>query len=130
MAVKPTQFESWPAGIDPGYSPYKAVIQSITDGDTFRVLVDLGFNAYTFQSVRLMGVKAPELYTSDPAEKEKGRAAKAYLEALAPPGTKGLMRTDKDKTSFGRYVASFLLEGGVDLASAMVEAGHAEWSAG
>ncbi len=129
MSTKPPQFTDWPVSIDPGFGPYRAVIQSITDGDTFRVLIDGGFNVYTFQSIRLLGVNAPELFSGPPEERVRGAAAKAYLESIAPLGTKCLLRTDKDKTSFGRYIASALLADGTDLASEMVAAGHATWSA-
>ncbi len=128
MSTKPPQFTDWPASIDPGFGPYRAVITSITDGDTFRVLVDGGFNVYTFQAIRLANIDSPELFSGPPEERERGKAAKAYLESIAPPGTKCVLRTDKDRTTFGRYVASALLADGTDLASAMIFAGHAVWA--
>jgi len=52
----------------------------------------------------------------------------ATFQSFAPAGTRCLLRTDKDKQTFGRYVGSLTLESGVDLASEMVEAGHATYS--
>ena len=124
---KPPAFDQWPAEIDPGFGPYRGVVQKIIDGDTLYILLDGGFQVYSYHSIRLFGVNAPELYTSDAAERERGRAARSFVESIAPPGTKCLVRTDKDHTTFGRYVASILLADGTDLASATVEAGYAEW---
>lgn len=125
----PKQFANWPEVLAPSFGPYRAVVDRIVDGDTLYMLVDLGFNVYVYHSVRIMDIDAPELYTSDLIEREKGRASRAYLESVAPPETKCLIETDKDKRTFGRYVASVLLEDGADVATLMVEAGHAEWSA-
>ncbi len=125
---RPPAFEPWPTAIDPGFGPYRGVVQRIVDGDTLYVLIDCGLSIYAYHSIRIMGINAPELYTSDLLEREKGRLARAYLESIAPPGSKCLLRTDKDRTTFGRYVASILLPDGTDLASAIVYAGHATWS--
>ncbi len=124
----PPEFDNWPVAIHPGYGPYRAVVDRVVDGDTLYVLISTGFNTYSYHSIRVAGINSPELFTSDPIEREKGRAAKAYLESIAPPGTKCLLRTDKDKTTFGRYVGSMTLESGIDVASEMVPAGHAFFS--
>lgn len=126
----PIQFNNWPSNLAPGYGPYRAVIERVVDGDTAYALISLGMEVYAYHSIRIFGIDSPELYTSDPVEREKGRAARAYLESICPPGAKCLLRTDKDKTTFGRYVASLLLSDGRDVASEMVRAGHAEWSGG
>lgn len=127
----PSQFNDWPSqNLTPGYGPYRGVVERVVDGDTFYVLIDAGFSTYVYHSIRIFGIDSPELFTSDPVEREKGRAARAYLESICPPGTACLIRTDKDRTTFGRYVASVLLSGGGDVASEMVRAGHAQWSGG
>ena len=126
----PSQFGDWPSNLTPGYGPYRAVIERVVDGDTLYALVDAGFSTYVYHSIRIFGVDAPELFTSDPLEREKGRASRAYLESICPPGTKCLIRTDKDKTTFGRYVASVQLSNGTHVASALVDSGHASWSEG
>ena len=128
MVRKPTEFQDFPASIDPGFGPFRAVIKHIVDGDTCDILVDEGFNNYTYLTVRIMGINAPEIFRGTPEERETGKAAKAYLESIAPVGTPCVIRTDKDRQSFGRYSASILLADGTDVASAMVDAGHAVWS--
>jgi endonuclease YncB( thermonuclease family) len=129
MSTKPDEFANWPASIEPGWA-YRAVVKSITDGDTLRMMIDQGLNDYTYQPIRIARIDAPELYTSDPVEREKGRAARAHLESICPPGTKCLIRTERDKESFARYIASLTLPDGRDVAEEMVLAGHAEYSQG
>jgi micrococcal nuclease len=129
MSTKPQEFSDWPTSIEPGWA-YRAVVASITDGDTLRVVADLGFNSYVYHSIRIARLDAPELFTSDPLGREKGRTARAHLESICPPGTKCLIRTDKDKQSFGRYIASITLSDGRDVAEQMVLAGHGEFSQG
>jgi endonuclease YncB( thermonuclease family) len=102
---KPTQFDSWPSTIHPGFGPYRATTERVVDGDTLHAFVDLGLNHYAYVSVRLRDVDAPEIFTSDPEEKSRGLQAKAVLGSICPVGTKALMTTQKDAQSFGRYVA-------------------------
>ncbi len=80
---KPPAFDNWPTSLDPGFGPYRAVVQKVVDGDTLYVLIDCGFSTYFYVSIRIMGINAPELFTSDPVEREKGKAAKAFLESLS-----------------------------------------------
>ena len=128
MARKPAEFQSFPASIDPGFGPFRAIIKHIVDGDTLDLLVDEGFNNYTYLTVRIMGIDAPEIFRGTEEERAWGQAAKMHLEGIAPVGTPCVIRTDKDRQSFGRYSASLLLADGTDVGSAVVEAGHAEWS--
>lgn len=128
MAGKPSQFNDWPESLPVQYSPFRAVIDRVVDGDTVYVFVSLGMDQYTYESIRIYNLNAPELFTADLLEREKGRAARTYLESIAPPGTRCVIRTDRDRTTFGRYVASVLLEDGRDVASEMVAAGHGEWA--
>ncbi len=124
----PAQFDAWPVNLPPGYGPYRAVVERIVDGDTLYALISLGMDAYAYHSIRLLGINAPELFSGTPEERARGKAAKEYLESIAPPGTKCLLRTDKDRTTFGRYVASITLPNGTDMASEMVRASHATWA--
>lgn len=125
---KPGQFNNWPESLPVAYGPYRAVVDRIVDGDTIYMLISPGFNVYTYESIRIMGIDAPEIFRGTEEERARGKAAKEYLESIAPPGTQCVIRTDKDRTSFGRYSASILLQDGTDIASKMVEAGMATWS--
>ena len=57
---------------------YMAKVLKVVDGDTFDVMIDLGFNVHHKARVRLHGVNTPESRTKDAAEKEMGLKAKAF----------------------------------------------------
>jgi micrococcal nuclease len=42
---------------------YQAQIVEVIDGDTFDLMIDLGFNTFTKQRMRLYGIDAPEMRT-------------------------------------------------------------------
>jgi endonuclease YncB( thermonuclease family) len=42
---------------------YQAKIVEVVDGDTFDLMIDLGFNNFTKQRMRLYGIDAPEMRT-------------------------------------------------------------------
>ncbi|CAA9452795.1 MAG: hypothetical protein AVDCRST_MAG01-01-4789, partial [uncultured Rubrobacteraceae bacterium] len=49
-----------------------------------------------------------------------GEAARDFLARLLPVGTKCRLATERDVTTFGRYVASIELEDGRDVATALI----------
>jgi len=122
---KPTQFQEWPEGLNVPYGPYRAVIERVVDGDTVHVGASLGFDEYAYRMIRLKDAYAPELFSGPPEERERGKAARDFLVGLLPVGTKCRLTTERDVTTFGRYVASIEVEGGTDVATALIEAGHA-----
>ena len=107
---------------------YRAEVVRIIDGDTIVVNIDLGLKQWSHDvHLRIRNIDAPEARTRDLAEKEKGLAAKAFLEEKLPIGEQVIVKTYK--SSFNRYVADVRINlTGVDVASMMVEAGHAAWS--
>lgn len=125
MARKPTEFLNFPSLIDPGFGPYRAVIKHVTDGDTVDLMVDVGFNDYKYITVRIYGINAPEIFSGTAEERQRGQAARDYLMHLAPPGTPCVIRTDKDRQSFGRYSAKIQLRDGSDVGTTMIDKGHA-----
>lgn len=129
MARKPVEFENFPANIDPGFGLFRAVVSHIIDADTVDVLIDCGFQQYRYTTIRVQNIDAPEIFSGTAEQKARGFAAKECLEKIAPVGTPCVIETGKDRQSFGRYSASILLQDGTDIASALVSAGHAEWSA-
>jgi len=60
---------------------FKAEVKKVIDGDSLLVHVDLGFNTWTMQKLRLRGIDTAELATPDkPAADEKlARKAKAFV---------------------------------------------------
>jgi micrococcal nuclease len=103
---------------------YRTKDARAVDGDTIRATVDLGFGVTTTLDLRLAGIEAPETRGET---KQAGELAKQYLDALIAHGTL-LVRTQKDRRSFARYVADVWREDdGKDVAELLVDAGHAEW---
>jgi micrococcal nuclease len=122
---KPGQFQGWPENLNVPYGPYRAVIERVVDGDTVHVMVSLGLDEYAYRMIRIKGAFAPELFSGPPEERERGKAARDFLAGLLPDGSKCRLATERDATTFGRYVASIELEDGTDVATALIEAGHA-----
>lgn len=122
---KPAQFQKWPESLGVPYGPYRAVIERVVDGDTVHVIVSLGLDEYAYRMIRIRGANAPELFSGPPEERERGKAARDFLAELLPPGIKCRLATERDVTTFGRYVADIELEDGRDVATALIEAGHA-----
>ena len=63
---------------------YQAIIERVVDGDTVDVMIDLGFDVWTKQRVRLMGIDTPESRTRDLREKKFGKMATARVLELIP----------------------------------------------
>lgn len=122
---KPVQFQEWPESLDVPYGPYRAVVERVVDGDTVHVIASLGMDEYAYRMIRIQGAFAPELFSGPPEQRERGKAARDFLVSLVSPGTKCRLTTQRDTTTFGRYVASIELEDGTDVATALIEAGHA-----
>lgn len=113
---------------------YLAKVDRVVDGDTVDLIVDLGFFINTRMRVRLRGVDAPEVRGE---ERPEGLAATAFVQEQIPDGCRVIIRTYK-VGKYGRYIADILYipgdlqpspgdlrERGVDLARALLEAGHA-----
>ena len=122
---KPAQFQDWPDGLDVPYGPYRAVIERVVDGDTVHVVASLGLDEYAYRMIRIKDAFAPELFSGPPQERERGKAARDFLAQLLPVGTRCRLTTERDTTTFGRYVAALQLEDGRDVATVLIEAGHA-----
>jgi len=99
---------------------YNAVVEKVIDGDTVQVDVDLGFHVHIKNSVRLLGLNAPEHNTAD------GAAAKDWLSAKLPVGTQIVISTQKNQfEKFGRMLATIVLKG-EDVNAALIASGHAK----
>lgn len=113
------------------FGPYRAVISRVVDGDTLYCLLDLGFNTYSYQSIRVRGIDTPEIYSGSQEERTRGQGAVRHLTGIiAHHGSHILLYSEKWPQTFGRYVASVWFpdpDGEVpkDLGDMMVDAGHA-----
>ena len=122
---KPQEFAHFPQALQAWakFGPYAAIVRTVIDADTVDVLADLGFSTYTYQTLRLRGIDAPERNT--PA----GKTARAFLWDLLPVGTPCVVTTHRTVT-FGRYVADLhILSPGtgllLDVAQHLISVGHA-----
>lgn len=103
------------------FGPYPATVASIHDGDTLKLVVDLGFDIAFTTNVRLYGINAPELAT--PA----GKAALAFVETLVKPGDKVTVLSHGWDKYGGRADGDITLPPyGLDLAAALVASGNAK----
>ena len=99
---------------------YNCIIERVVDGDTVDVRVDAGFDIWTKQRVRLLGIDTPEKRTRDLREKKFGKLATARVEELMPVGSKRLVRITKGRGKYGRYLADFGTSEGLMLCSQLV----------
>jgi micrococcal nuclease len=105
---------------------YRAIVSRIVDGDTIILDVDLGFNTWVRnESFRLFGIDAPETRTKDLEEKAKGFLSKDRLEELCPVNTLVLIRTQKSKDKYGRYLVEILTETNDTVNQILVREGYA-----
>ena len=107
---------------------YKVKITRVVDGDTVDAEVDLGFDTFIKDRIRLMGLDTPESRTRNKKEKALGLAAQAYLKELLREN-KGdvILRTSKEgKGKFGRILGTLLIYDGMTSVNQMlIDEGHA-----
>lgn len=104
---KPAEFTAHPSSYIAARERefFRVHITHITDGDTFDCFIDLGMGQYAYETIRLFDADTPELYSSiNSAERTHALQAKARVaELILNRGC--LIKTYKDKETFGRYVA-------------------------
>jgi endonuclease YncB( thermonuclease family) len=61
---------------------YNAEVKRIVDGDTFDILIDLGFDTFRKGRVRLYGVNTPESRTRNLEEKKNGISCKRIYRSM------------------------------------------------
>ena len=91
---------------------YRAKVTRIIDGDTIDVDVDLGFDVWLKNRVRMYGMDNPSPRTRDKEEKYRGLLSKEYpKEALKGP--KKYLKTKKGEETgkFGRILAEVWVDG-------------------
>ncbi len=102
---------------------YRAVVESVYDGDTFHAWIDLGFGNVLYQRLRLRRIDAPELMSADGEAAKKALASviarnpSAPVIARSPKGaTKQsassiLIKTSKTDDQYGRYLVDVWVDG-------------------
>ena len=79
---------------------YKAKIERVVDADTIDVSIDLGFDVWTRQRVRVAGLNAAEKNT------QEGKNAIEYAKQVLKHNMEVILRSHQDKREkFGRYLA-------------------------
>lgn len=84
---------------------YIATLDRVKDGDTFVLLIDLGFGCLTRQSIRVLDYNAPELGTPD-GDKARLVAVRVFASAKEIR-----VRTYKDARTFERWLAEVWIDG-------------------
>jgi micrococcal nuclease len=84
---------------------YKARIERWLDADTVDVSIDLGFDVWTKQRVRMTGIDAAEKNT------DLGKEALRFVNDQIPPGCIVKLQSFKaTREKFGRYLAYIIYE--------------------
>lgn len=108
---------------------YKAKVEKVVDGDTFDVVIDLGFKITTNQRIRMSGINTPETYNvkKDSEEYQKGMASKMFMEQrLAANNYEIELETEKTTEKYGRYLGTVkLADSAVTLNDELVQKGFA-----
>ena len=109
-------------------------IVKVVDGDTIDVIIDLGFDLYKKERVRVAGVDTPEKRTRNLEEKELGIDATNWLKDQLESAIEGeddlVIRTEIDG-GFGKYGRLlgwlYIGEGDESINERMIKEGYA-WS--
>lgn len=103
---KPIEFSTHPARYADAitHGLFRAVVRHIVDGDTIDVLLDLGWYAYAYHSLRLAGIDTPELRGTSAGVRATAQAARDRVVALVDQRPV-LLRSHRQETTFGRFVA-------------------------
>lgn len=102
---------------------YTAKVLRVVDGDTLDLSIDLGFDIWTTQRVRLLGIDTPETHTLNLQEKALGVQAKAMVEGLIKTSLMVKVQTTKgDK--YGRMLVTLFVDS-VNVNEALIAAGYA-----
>ena len=106
---------------------YNAEVKKVVDGDTFDIVIDLGFDTLKKGRVRLYGVNTPESRTKNIEEKKMGLAAKEFTDQwLTSSSHKVKIETIIDKNEkYGRVLAKVWNDAGACLNDDIIAAGLA-----
>lgn len=105
---------------------YQAFVEKIIDADTLKVRLDLGFDVWAKQVLRLRGLDSPEAGTKE------GAAAKAFVGSHIKEASRLIIRSSKSD-KYDRYLADVFIPGAAEgegediyLNNLLLENGHAQ----
>ena len=101
----------------PGLHTYTGIVEKVVDGDTLDVRIDLGFDVWRVERLRLRGIDAPEMNT--PA----GRAAREFVERALADCELVAFRTYKTDI-YARYIADVFYDPAARERTAIVTQGR------
>lgn len=99
-------------------------IVKIVDGDTVDIVLDLGFDVYRKERVRINRVDTPESNSKDVNEKKLAVEAKNYVSTWMINQKKIRIKTLKDD-KYGRLLGEFYGDGDVCLSDLLINDGYA-----
>jgi endonuclease YncB( thermonuclease family) len=105
------------------FGPYRGVVDSVHDGDTVNVKLDVGFDLTVYTRVRILGINAPELSTAE------GKRARDYAQTLLAPGSDVMVISHGWDKYGGRIDGEVQFRTAgifVDFATTMLNAGQAK----
>lgn len=106
MSRKPVQFETHPTSYAEALQQgrFRAWGEGVVDGDTYSLLIDLGFYQYAYERIRLSGVDTPEIYgvSHDSEEYERGQEAKRFVQQYV--SEQPVLVQTLEQETFGRFV--------------------------
>ena len=113
------------------YELKKCTIDRVIDGDSVVAMIDLGYDTFSLQRIRLAGVSTPEMRSKeeDPAahleEERLALEAKKYVQAWAgKPENKDLIINVIKIDSYGRLVSYLTNKEGDTLSQSVISSGH------
>ena len=83
---------------------YEAKVIRVIDGDTLDAMVDLGFNTWVKQRVRLSEINAHEIRTRNKEKKKKGLAAKARVVEVLEQNNNEILLISLGVGKYGRCI--------------------------
>lgn len=105
---------------------YKALCNKVIDGDTIEATIDLGFDIFKKEVIRLKGLDTPESRTVDQLEKQAGLKVKQFL-INTIQGKEFYITTRSTLGSnekFGRYLGEIFINENDDVSLNKIRSGH------
>lgn len=101
---------------------YKAKVLRVIDGDTYELLINLGFDILLHRHCRLYGVNCAEIHGE---EKPRGLVIKQAVAGLIEGKDVTILSPGKDD-KYGRVLAKVIMDDGKDLGDYLLAEGMAK----